>query len=60
MNKNNILTLEQSIVQMSVKTIPVSNWNKIRNKIKNDNIQFEAQDNMFDMSYEQLHKQFNI
>lgn len=34
MNKNNILTLEQSIVQMSVKTIPVSNWNKIRNKIK--------------------------
>ncbi len=54
------LTVEQSIVQMSVKTIPVSNWNKIRNKIKNDNIQFEAQDNMFDMSYEQLHKQFNI
>ena len=54
------LTVEQSIVQMSVKTIPVSNWNKIRNKIKNANIQFEAQDNMFDMSYEQLHKQFNI
>ena len=54
------LTVEQSIVQMSVKTIPVSNWNKIRNKIKKDNRQFEAQDNMFDMSYEQLHKQFNI
>lgn len=54
------LTVEQSIVQMSVKTIPVSNWNKIRNKIKKDNRQFETQDNMFDMSYEQLHKQFNI
>lgn len=60
MNKNNILTLEQSIVQMSVKTIPVSNWNKIRNKIKKDNRQFETKYNMFGMSYEQLHKQFNI
>lgn len=54
------LTVEQSIVQMSVKTIPVSNWNKIRNKIKKDNRQFETKYNMFDMSYEQLHKQFNI
>lgn len=54
------LTVEQSIVQRSVKTITVSNQNKIRNKIKNDNRQFENQDNMFDMSYEQLHKQFNI
>ena len=54
------LTVKQSIVQMTVKTIPISNQNKIRNKIKNNNRQFEAQDNMFDMSYEQLHKQFNI
>jgi hypothetical protein len=50
------LTVEQSIVQRSVKTITVSNWNKIRNKIKNDNRRFENQDNMFDMSYEQLYK----
>ena len=50
------LTVKQSIVQMTVKTITISNQNKIRNKIKNDNIQFEAQDNMFDMSYEQLYK----
>jgi hypothetical protein len=31
------LTIEQSIVQMSVKTIPVSNWNKIL-KINVENI----------------------
>ena len=54
------LTVKQSIVQMTVKTIPISNQNKIRNKIKNNNRRFEKQDNMFDMSYDQLHKQFNI
>ncbi len=56
----NHLTVEQSVVKMSVKPIPNKHWNKVRKHNKEVNLMHDKLEESLMLSQVTLHKEFTI